>query len=71
MKVTTMSAPKLPLLLPCYCRQCRNPLSNEEGVDESHAWCPTCQSVVDTSPFHAPAWTIGTTALLFLILLLV
>ncbi len=71
MKATSLSKQKLPLFLPCYCRQCRSPLSHEGGMDDSHAWCSCCQSVVDTSPFHAPAWTIGTTALLFLILLIV
>jgi hypothetical protein len=39
-------------------------------MDSNHAWCPKCKSIVVTASMQIPAWTVGTTALLFLLFFL-
>lgn len=49
----------LPILSPCYCGTCKKPLPNMSVVDEHHAWCDACDSIVRTSWTQVPGWTVG------------
>lgn len=69
MRLRTLG-PREPLLAPCYCNQCKRPLSQGRVMDNHHAWCPKCKSIVSTASMQIPAWTVGTTALLFLLFFL-
>lgn len=53
-----------PMLCPCYCANCKRPLSDQSLVTCDTAWCPDCESAVTTSAFSIPAWTIATLLLL-------
>ena len=55
----------LPLLSPCYCDECRTPLTNSRILDERNGWCPRCKEVVTTSSFQVPSWTMGSLVFLF------
>lgn len=57
----------LPLLSPCYCGQCKKPLTASRVMDDSHAWCPRCKSIVTTSWFQVPSWVMGGTVLTYAI----
>lgn len=56
----------LPILSPCYCADCKRPLTASRVLDQQHAWCPGCESVVTTTWFQVPAWTVGMVVFLFL-----
>ena len=60
----------LPLLSPCYCEECRDPLTDSSILDERYGWCPRCKGVVATSLFQVPSWTMGGLVFLFAALLL-
>jgi hypothetical protein len=55
----------LPLLSPCYCDECRTPLTNSRILDERNGWCPRCKEVVTTSSFQVPSWAMGSLVFLF------
>lgn len=57
---------KLPLLSPCYCGQCKRPLTDSRVLDNKHAWCPDCKEIVNSSWFQTKSWTIGATAVLYM-----
>lgn len=59
-----LNTEKLMAPLPCYCSQCKKPLSESRVLDEHLGWCPTCQSIVDTSWFQMEGWVIGATVFL-------
>ena len=42
-----------------YCSQCRRPLNKAGAMDENHAWCDSCESVVRTSQMRTKGWVIG------------
>ena len=49
----------LPILSPCYCGKCKKPLPSMCVVDDHHAWCDDCDSIVRTSWTQVPGWTVG------------
>lgn len=55
----------LPLFSSCYCAQCKEPLTGARVLDEAHAWCPSCRSIVLKSWFQVPSWTIGATIIIY------
>lgn len=69
MQLECLKIQNLPVISPCYCSQCKTPMTTGRVVDKSHAWCPNCNQVVDTCAFQVHGWTIGTTVVLALILL--
>ncbi len=60
----------MPLLSPCYCNECKDPLTESRLLDESYGWCPRCKGVVTTSWFKVPSWTMGGLVFLFATMLL-
>ena len=56
----------LPILSPCYCSKCKQPLTASRVMDNQHAWCPHCKEVEGTSCFHVPVWTVGVVVFLLL-----
>ena len=60
----------LPLLSPCYCDECRDPLTESRLLDERYGWRPRCKGVVTTSLFQVPSWTMGGLVFLFATMLL-
>lgn len=55
----------LPLLSPCYCNECKEPLTAARIIDEANGWCPNCKRVVTTSWFQVPNWAMGVLVFLF------
>lgn len=51
----------LPYYSPCYCAECKRPLTESRILDENSAWCPNCKNIVDTTFFQVPAWVLGAT----------
>jgi uncharacterized paraquat-inducible protein A len=66
MKLEQLKIDPLPLLSPCYCDQCKKPLTIGRVMDKKHAWCPKCMEIVDTSSFQVKSWTVGVTVVLAL-----
>ncbi len=54
----------LPIYSPCYCANCKEPLTAMRIVDEHSAWCPSCREVRETSAFQVESWAIGVAVLL-------
>ncbi|MEM7476939.1 MAG: hypothetical protein AAF483_18290 [Planctomycetota bacterium] len=42
-----------------YCSQCRRSLNMAKAVDENHAWCDRCRSVVVISHIRVRPWLLG------------
>ena len=61
---------RLPLLSPCYCNECKKPLTDSRIMDDRNGWCPRCEGVVTTSWFQVPSWTMAGLVFLFATLLL-
>ena len=60
----------MPLLSPCYCNECKDPLTESRLLDERYGWCPRCKGVVTTSLFQVPSWAMGGLVFLFATMLL-
>ena len=57
-------------LTPCYCNECKKPLTDSRIMDERNGWCPSCKGVVTTSWFQVPSWAMGGLVFIFTTLLL-
>lgn len=69
-QVSPCKSDRLPHLTPCYCSECKKPLSDSRIMDERNGWCPSCMGVVATSWFQAPSWAMGGLVFIFTTLLL-
>ena len=59
------------LLASCYCKKCKQPIPSCRVIDHKVAFCPKCQTIVDTSLFQVKGWVIAVTVFLYANLLLV
>ena len=46
-------------MTPCYCAECKRPLTAARITGDNTAWCPQCKNFVATSWFEVPSWIVG------------
>jgi hypothetical protein len=55
---------RLPWYSPCYCGECKQPLTEARIMDNRSAWCPSCRDFVSVAAFQVEGWVVGVTVFL-------